>query len=480
MAVLAIDLGASSGRGIVVDVIDGRMNVVEVHRFFNGAFRDNDGLFWDVAALFANIKTAIKKAAEYTHIDSLSIDTWGVDYAFVKKDGSILAAHSYRDERTSGIVEQFDKLSTQELFNIAGISLNEFNTAYQLSTEAKSTEEWSDIAGFLFMPDLFAYLLTGEQGVEPTIASTSGFYTEGGFSTEFCKTIGLPTHVLPKVYKTGHVLGIVKQEIREELNLAYDIDVVLGAGHDTACAVASIPSAEDGSLFLSSGTWSLFGTELKEKNTSLAAYKEGFTNELGVDCVRFLKNITGLWLIQECKKTWEKDRTITFADIVDNCLTATKKGAYINVSDHLFDAPDGMVDRIVAYVKLTQGIELQTIGEIADTIYRSLAMEYRYALRGLEAITAREYSVLHVIGGGANNEYLNQLTADATGLTVVAGPTEATAIGNAIVQMIGRGEIANLKEARELIKRTVPLKTYPPREIVTDAEYARYVQLKKS
>ncbi len=475
MAVLAIDLGASSGRGIVVTTSRGSMTCTEIHRFENGAFGVGEGLFWDVEKLFANIKIAIKKATEYTHIDSLAIDTWGVDYAFVGVDGKVHPAHSYRDKRTAGIIDTFSKLSKAELFALSGISLNEFNTTYQLSTERI---DYDQIETFLFMPSLFSYLLTGKKGVEPTIASTSAFYTEEGFSHLFCNAIGLPTRVLPTVYATGSVLGKVSQEIKTELGLSYDIDVVLGAGHDTACAVASIPSTDGDTLFLSSGTWSLFGTELDAKNTSKEAFLAGFTNEIGVGSVRFLKNITGLWLIQECKKEWDAVAPITFADIVHKCKEAPKKGAFIDVTDHLFDKPDGMVDRIVAYAKLTQGIALESIGEIADTVYRSLAMEYKYAFKGLKSITGRDYPVLHVIGGGANNSYLNQLTADALGIPVVAGPTEATAIGNAVVQMIATGRLKTLKEARALIKRAIPLKTYRPKRIVTEEEYAQYIRLK--
>ncbi len=478
MAVLAIDLGASSGRGIVVDFLGDTMTYEEVHRFYNGAFRKADGLFWDVDELFKNIKIAIRNAVKIAKVQSLSIDTWGVDYAFVKKDGSICPAHSYRDERTSGIIDSFSYFTKDEMFSLSGISLNEFNTAYQLSTEKLTKEDYKEIDCFLFMPDLFSYMLTGEKGVEPTIASTSAFFDIDSFSAEFCKKIGLPASILPKVYKTGTVLGEIKDDIKKELGLDYDIKVVLGGGHDTACAVAAIPSIEEGNLFLSSGTWSLFGTELKEKVTSKEAFCQGFTNEIGVESIRFLKNITGLWLIQECKKEWEKTAPLSFGDIVEQCRKAAKKGAYINVADPVFTPPDNMPDRIVEYVKRTQNIQLEGVGEIADTIYRSLAMEYRFALSGLKKITNKSYKKLHIIGGGANNLYLNQLVADVLGLEVVAGPTEATAIGNALIQLIALGEVDDLMSARAVLKSITQLKYFYPQNHIPDTEYDRYVKLK--
>ncbi len=479
MAVLAIDLGASSGRGIVVDLVDNKLSFLEVHRFYNGAFRKNNGLYWDVDTLFENIKIALKNSVKNAKIDSLAIDTWGVDYAFVKKDGYIYPAHSYRDERTKDIIDNFNLYTKEELFSLSGISLNEFNTSYQLSTENLSKEEQENIDCFLFMPSLFSYLLTGKKGVEPTIASTSGFFNLQGFSTEFCNKIGLNNNILPKVYPSGYVLGSVKEDIKAELGINYDIKVVLGGGHDTACAVAAIPSITDNNLFLSSGTWSLFGTELDEKNTSKEAFMQGFTNEIGVDCIRFLKNITGLWLIQECKKEWEKQGDITFGDIVDFCKKADKKGGFINVADSIFNAPGDMPNRVVDYVRRTQGIDIEGIGEIADTIYRSLAMEYKYALEGLKKITGKDYKTLHIIGGGANNLYLNQLVADILNIEVVAGPTEATAIGNALIQFITLEKISNLKEAREIVKKATEVKVYEPQSTFSKDEYEKYINLKK-
>lgn len=482
MIVLAIDLGASSGRGIIIDSSNG-LALKEVHRFNNEPVSVNGTFRWDILRIYKEILLAIKKATLVAKIDSLSIDTWGVDYGLIDKSGQLIGnPYHYRDSRTQGIIDSFDLYSKEDLYKIAGISLNEFNTTYQLYKESH-INDYANTKSLLFIPNLLTYFLTGVMATEPTIASTSGFYKQdGGFDKDYLQAINMQYDVMPKVMPTGTVIGKLLNSIVEEMGLDYNINVVLGAGHDTACAVASVPSTNDNVLYLSSGTWSLFGTLLDEPIVSNTAYKNGYTNELGVQGVRFLKNIMGLWIIQEVKRDLEKSKqNISFAELATLAEQAQPFKAFINVNDSYFNAPNNMIARIKEYVKKTQNIQLDSIGDVARTVFCSLAMEYKKALDDLKEITKKKYTLLNIIGGGAQNILLNQMTANALGIDVKAGPFEATAIGNALVQFKALGEIKSYEEGVQLVINAKMTYDYSPQATEQyNNNYNRYLALKKA
>lgn len=481
--VLSIDLGGGSGRGIVFSINGGRFEATEVHRFPNAPISENGTLRWNLRYLFEEVKNALKATEERgLPVESLSVDTWGVDYAFVMKNGEITQnPYCYRDARTEGMTESFPPMGNRELFDLAGISLTSFNTSYQLYAEAQS-RDFCDVDKLLFMPNAIGYLLTGVAATEPCIASTSAFYTrENGFSKEFAERIGVPFRIFPEVRPTGSVLGDVKTEILSELGIAHRVTVVLGAGHDTACAVMSVPSAEKNPLFLSSGTWSLFGTELDAPIVNDLSFSENYTNELGYGgSVRFLKNIMGFWLLQESKKKWNETEDISVDEIVALSKTAPAFRGIVDVGDPVFNPPGDMPRRICGFASERTGVRLNGIAEIARAMFESLALEYRYALNGLRKITNKDYKALYVVGGGSRNDFMNGMIADCLEVEVYAGPAEATAIGNAVCQFLSNGELSSLSAARKMIRDTEKIKVYSPSRDrgAWDEAYERYLKLK--
>lgn len=479
--VLAIDLGASSGRGILFSVADGKFESREVHRFPNGAVETADGLFWDVDKLFAEIKTAIKKGAETARLDGVGIDTWGVDYGFVGKDGKLLRpVRNYRDARTAGAIGKCG-ISPEETYAIGGIAPNEINTAYQLWTE-RGTHVKGSGEKMLMMPQLFGAMLCGEYATEPTIASTTGFFRGSGFDIGFAGKIGLSEDVFPEVKPTGSILGYVKDGILKEIGVDYPVPVITCAGHDTACAVLSIPADDEEPLFLSSGTWSLFGAELKEPIINEKAFAAGYSNESGYGgTVRFLKNIMGLWILQECRKQWQEEgQNLSFVELTDLASAEKSSRAYIDVSSDEFRRPGKMADKVRGFAERTQKKQLNGIGSVVRCILESLALEYRVSYDELCRITGKTYSRLYIIGGGSRNKLLNQLTADALGLTVFAGPAEGTAMGNAAAQLISLGELSDKADARRTVAATCqPMKFEPiDNSEFSEESYRIYLSLK--
>ena len=479
--VLAIDLGASSGRGIVFECDGGKMNYQEVHRFDNNAVKVGDTLRWDVDMLLREITTCIElSTVGGQKIDSIGIDTWGVDYGVVDSKGNIKEMpYHYRDSRTAGCIDKQELLNKRETFDMAGISLNEFNTSYQLIAQQKSNKvvEGDTI---LYMPYLLGYMLTGKMASDATIATTSGIYLDG-YNQDFLDKLGLQTSNFAPVQPVGSVLGNLKEEIKSKINLTYDIPVILTCGHDTACAIMTVMQEGKQPLYVSSGTWSLFGTLSDKPIVNDVTYQEGYTNEIGFgDKICLLKNIMGMWIIQECRREWIKKQPISWSQIVEECKKVDEFKGYINVADNIFSPPFGMDERIVKYVRDTQGVQLTGIGEIARCVYNSLAMEYRYALEGLQTITGKSYDTLHIIGGGTNNHLLNQMVADCLGVKVIGGCVEATAIGNALGQLYGLGAVKDTSEAYALAQTTFePLEFVPsPDREKWDREYSQYLRLK--
>lgn len=462
--VLAFDFGASNGRAIAGWLQDGQIRYEEIHRFENNP-RMKDGAFrWDFNDLFANVLEGIKKAGK---IDSVGIDTWGVDFGLIDKEGNLISdpVH-YRDERTDNIPDEvFKKVPADEVYKRTGIQFMNFNTLFQLYYMAHyNKEELARAEKILFMPDLFTYFLTGEMGCEYTIASTSQMISGRDWDRELLEKLEIPSSVLCDIRKPGVVAGKVKKDICES-----EPSVISVCSHDTASAVVSVPSEEEDFVYISCGTWSLFGTELKEPLIVDKGAKLGYTNEGGYNnTIRFLTNIIGLWIIQETRRELKnKGSNISFAEMADMALTCEPLKCIIDPDDPLFNKPGDMIVRIKQYLKNTNQYVPETDAEIFRCIYESLALKYKNALEKLEELTGKKYKKIHMVGGGINAKLLCKFTADACGVEVVAGPSEATAMGNIAVQLMAMGEIKDLGEARKIIKDSCEPEIYTPEN--TDA-----------
>lgn len=444
---LAIDIGASSGRHILGHLENDKMVLEEVYRFSNGMKKKDGHLIWDVDALFEHILLGMKKCKERNIVPvSMGIDTWAVDYVLLDEAGNrIQDVYGYRDSRMKGIDKEIYKIICEEdLYLRTGIQKQIFNTIYQLKTEDKLDEANC----MLMIPDYFNYLLSGQKITEYTNASTTQLVSPitKDWDYELIELLGYPKHIFTKIKKPGYVVGNLRQEIQKIVG--FDTRVVLPATHDTASAVLAIPSNED-SLYISSGTWSLMGCELKEANCSLESKERNFTNEGGIDYrFRYLKNIMGMWMINSMKH--EIANEYSFNDI---CEMAKKETitSIIDAQDHRFLAPVSMVEE-VQNACFENGQEVpQTIGQIAKVIYLSLAECYKNVAKEIECLTGKQYSCIHIVGGGSQAMYLNELTAKACKKTVYAGPVEATSIGNIAAQMISNHELIDLYEARKCI-----------------------------
>ena len=487
---LGFDFGASSGRAML-GVYDGRtLELREIHRFLNEPVMLGDQYVWDLPRLFLEVKEGLRKAAkEGVRIDGIGIDTWGVDFGLLGKNGRLLGMPvHYRDARTEGMMEKaFETVSKKEIFERTGLAFQSFNTLYQLLAMKEQGDEALEAADtLLFMPDLIAYLLTGVKATEYTIASTSQMIDPSTrtWDKELLKKLGLPAGILTEIQPAGAVRGLLKEEIARETGLP-QVPVIAVASHDTASAVAAVP-AEKGSRFayISSGTWSLLGAELKAPLCREEVMRANYTNEGGLcGTTRLLKNIMGLWIIQECKRAWDREGAeIGFGEIVKLAEAAPAFKAVIDVDDPCFMAPGGMPERIQDYCRRTNQPVPETRGEIARVVYEGLALKYRWAIERLEKdLLGHEIDVLHIVGGGSKNEMLNRFTAQAIGRKVVAGPSEGTVIGNLLVQAMALGAIDGLDALREVVARSFENKTYLPEGDASawDEPYARLLRLQK-
>lgn len=467
---LAVDLGASSGR-VVAGCFNGkRLTLEEVHRFSNGGCWLPDGWHWEVVRLFSDIKEGLRKAGKQygASLVSVGVDTWGVDYGLVDQRGRLLGLpFMYRDARTHAIMPKVQRrLSRARLYGITGIQSAYFNTLNQLYAEKlDKSVALSSASRLLFTPDLLHYWLSGVMANEYTIASTSQMLDAGKrtWSKEVIRALGLPEKLFGELVEPGTRLGPVLPELRESLGVKR-LDVVVPASHDTASAVVAVPVTGTDPAYLSSGTWSLLGTERAAPMLTKAAEQLQFTNEGGVNgSIRLLKNITGLWLIQECRRIWnERGQNLGFLDITAMARDSGPAVARINPDDPAFATPGDMPARIQAACRASGQKVPRTEGQIARVVYESLAACYRDVFDMLSGLTGRNYECLHVIGGGSQNVFLGQLTANALGKPVMAGPAEATAIGNIVVQMMTSGDVASLAEGRSLVERSFPLDSYHP------------------
>ncbi|MBP3609324.1 MAG: rhamnulokinase [Lachnospiraceae bacterium] len=460
---LAIDIGASSGRHILGYVEQGTMRLEEVYRFENGMKDVNGTKCWDVEELFASIKAGMKRCKELDKIPvSVGVDTWGVDFVLLDKDGSRIGeAVGYRDNRTRGMDEEVYKLISEEkLYERTGIQKQLYNTIYQLMAVKKQKQELLEEAEtLLFMPDYFHYLLSGKKAVEYTIATTGQLVSPQtkDWDYELLDLLGYPKNIFPEMKKPGSVLGSLTEEVAAEVG--FQCQVVLPASHDTGSAVMAVPSMGRETVYISSGTWSLMGVESTEAICNEASHKANLTNEGGYEYrYRFLKNIMGLWMIQSVRK--EYDKKYSFAELCEMAEQEKEFPSRVDVNDDCFFAPDSMIQAIQKYCKDSGQKVPETPGEIAAVVYQSLAESYGQTVKEIEAITGKRYEAINIVGGGANADYLSQLTANSTGRTVYAGPTEATAIGNLVAQMIHAGEYESLEEARKAVFKSFAVKTF--------------------
>jgi rhamnulokinase len=461
---LAIDIGASSGRHILSHLNNGKMELEEIHRFENGMNDVNGELCWNWEELFAEIKTGLKKCKELGKIPvSVGIDTWAVDFVLLDKEDKVLGNMTgYRDGRTIGMDEKvYSMMPEEELYNRTGIQKQIFNTIFQLmAVKEKHPEHLNKAATMLMVPDYFNFLLCGVKRTEYTNATTTQLVSpkDKNWDKELIRLLGFPEQIFTPIGVPGTILGDLTKEVQEEVG--FNCKVVLPATHDTGSAVLAVPSNSPDSLYISSGTWSLMGIEQFTANCSRQSKNRNFTNEGGYDYrFRFLKNIMGLWMIQSVKK--EIGGELSFGEICDN---ASKEGipSLVNCNDSRFLAPKNMTEEVQLACKESNQQIPQGISEVAAVIYNSLANCYRDTIHEIEEVTGRKFDSIHIVGGGSNAEYLNKLTAKATNSTVYAGPTEATAIGNLMVQMISAGELADLHAARELVFESFEIKKFEP------------------
>ena len=452
---LAFDLGATSGRAIVGGFSDGRFAMEEIYRFPNGV-QEIDGRFhWNTDELFGHLKAGLKKAAELGYeIESIGIDTWGVDFGCIGSDGKLLAwPRAYRDPYT-------EVIPLEELYGVTGIQIMNFNTIFQLYAQKKTSYgPMLKADKILFMPDLLSYLLTGNMVCEYTDASTSGMMNQNTrqFEKPFLERLGINTGILPEIVQPGTKVGVLKEEIAREAGLP-QIPVIAVAGHDTASAIAAVPAANPHFAYLSSGTWSLMGIESPKPLISDETCRLNFTNEGGIEgTTRFLKNITGMWLLEQSRKVWKAaGKDYSYAQLMDMARAEASFPGRIDPDDPRFANPANMVEAITSVIGPAND------AQIVSCIYHSLADKYAEVLKSLQNFAPYRIEKLHIIGGGSANELLNQWTADAIGLPVVAGPTEATAIGNVMMQAKAAGLVRDRWEMRRMIAQTFQVKTYNP------------------
>lgn len=459
---LAVDIGASSGRHMLASMKDGKMQLEEVYRFPNGMDNKNGTLCWDVDRLITEIKNGLKKCKEIGKIPvSMGIDTWGVDYVLLDKNDNILGdTVGYRDSRTEGMDEKvYEVIPQDDLYARTGIQKQIFNTIYQLMAVKESHPEYLEQAETILMiPDYFNFLLTGVKMNEYTEATTGQLISPktNDWDYELIDMLGYNSKMFRPVSMPGTVVGDFTEDVQKEVG--FNCTVVLPATHDTGSAVLAVPTNDDDAVYISSGTWSLMGIERKEADCSMESMKANFTNEGGYDHrFRYLKNIMGLWMIQSVKKEFTED--LSFAEI---CEMASKETipSIVDCNDDCFLAPRSMIEAVQKFCRDTDQPVPETVGEISSVIYNSLAKCYGDTVEEIEAITGKKYSTIYVVGGGSNAGYLNELTAKYTGRKVSAGPSEATAIGNIIVQMLHDGVFASLPEARTCVKESFDVKMY--------------------
>ncbi len=469
---LAVDIGASGGR-VMLGRWDGSyIALEEIHRFANGMVERDGRLFWDVNRLWREVRTGMQQYATQENqalLVSIGIDTWAVDYALLDEHGALIGdPYAYRDLRTEGMAELIDAIiPLEELYERTGLQRLPFNTLYQLYAE-RNGPRLAAATTLLLMPDLFHYWLTGARVAEYTNATTTMFLDarQRVWATDLLERLGLPTRILPPLVMPGTRLGPLLPEVQHAVGLHRPIEVVAVGTHDTASAVAAIPGLDAHSAYISSGTWSLVGIERTAPLISAAARQLNVTNEGGVyGTFRLLKNVSGLWLLQECQRRWnEEGRRLTWDEIIAQAEAAAPLRSLIDPDAPEFLAVGDMPERIRDYCRRTGQPVPETVGEIVRCCLESLALRYRQVIEALERLTGQPITTVRIVGGGSQNTLLCQLTADACCRTVVAGPTESTALGNILVQAITMGYFPDLATARQIVAALVPQRVYTPHQ----------------
>jgi len=473
---LAVDLGAESGRVIAGRFDGNKLELEPLHRFPNrparvGSGAGNETLLWDVLRLWNDIGDGLSAASALGEIAGIGADTWGVDFGLLDERGRLLSnpVH-YRDARHEGYIERAGKiLPLAEIYNRTGLQFLPFNTLYQLlALRDQNPAELERAHTLLWMPDLLHFWLCGERRSEYSIASTSQLLDARSRSldTELLGRFGLPEHIFAPLVSPGTTLGTLRSDVAKRLNLAPSTPVIAPAGHDTASAVAAVPFGEgENAAFLSSGTWSLMGLELAEPLITERSFELGFTNEGGAfGTIRFLKNIAGLWLVQECRRDWlARGGEWSYAQLTHLAGEAGDDGPFVEPDDARFASPDEMPAKIAAFCRETGQSAPQSEGEFVRCCLDSLALKYRWTFEKLELLRGAPLEALTIVGGGVQNELLSQLAADCIGKPVIAGPVEATAAGNILLQAVARGEIAGSAQLREVVRASFASKRFEPR-----------------
>lgn len=482
--VLAFDFGASSGRAIVGTLEDGIIKMEEVHRFSNDPVIVLDTMYWDTLRQFYEIKQGMIKANLSGGFESIGIDTWGVDFGLLDSHGELLqSAVHYRDERTKGMVEESKKvIDPEQFYEITGIQFMELNTAFQLFALSKNKPWLLEQADkMLLTPDLFHYFLTGKLQAEYSMATTTQMLDARTkkWSEKVIDSLGIPKKILPPIRETGSVVGNLKDSICEELGIP-NATVIAVASHDTQSAVVAVPTKEEDFIFISCGTWSLFGTELQEPVINEESKRLNVTNEGGYGGkTTFLKNIIGLWLVQESRRQWQREGSdYSFGQLEEMASKVEPLNCFIDPDAPEFVPAGNIPKRIQKFCERTNQYIPKTVGEIVCCINQSLAMKYRYALEQIETCVNKNYDSIHMIGGGIQSKLLCQMTANASGRIVKAGPVEATALGNIAVQFITLGEIKDIKEARQIIKHSeINLEYLPKNKEIWEEAYKKFLTI---
>ncbi len=467
---IAFDFGAESGRAILGSLEGKKIRLEELHRFPNKQINISGHIHWDMTYLMEELKKGLRAAVEsgYRELLGLGVDTWGVDFGLVGRDNQILGhPYAYRDSRTQGMMEKaFQLMPRERIYQSTGIQFMPFNSVFQLLSMVESGSPLLEqCQTLLFMPDLFNFLLTGQKCSEYTIASTSQLLNakQKIWELEIFEKLGLPFDIMAPLVQPGTSIGRLRPEIAEETG-TLSLDVIAPACHDTASAVAAVPAQSSNWAYLSSGTWSLLGVETDAPVITQDSLKNNFTNEGGVGgMIRFLRNTMGLWLLQRCLKTWqEQGDSLDYDELEGLALEEKEFKCFVDPDDQSFLNPPDMPAAIVEFCRKTGQPYPEKKGEFVRCILESLALKYRFLIEKINSMSPKPVEVLHIVGGGSRNELLNQFTANATGFPVIAGPVEATAAGNIMVQAIAKKILSGIEEGRKVIARSFPLKDFHP------------------
>ena len=482
----AVDLGATSGRTIIGSISDGKFDLEEVTRFPNNLIETGGHFYWDIYALYFEMIRGLKEVASRgLQITSIGIDTWGVDFVLIGDDGAILRnPRSYRDPITFDAMDDYLKhvISRQEVYDVTGIQFMNFNSIFQLyAMQREQNSALRQAAKILFVPDALSWMLTGNAVCEYTIASTSQLLDPRTkqLDERLLASMQLSRSKFGRMVSPGSVIGVLTDEVQKLTGLG-PVPVIAVAGHDTASAVAAVPAKNEQFAYLSSGTWSLMGIETKDAVINKRSYELNFTNEGGVEgTTRFLKNICGMWLYERCRKEWpEEVRQLSHPELQGSAMTIEPFRSIINPDDDLFANPSSMIEAIQTYCKNSGQPVPETPAEICRCIFDSLALRYRQVFQWLKEFSSFDLSVLHIIGGGSLNKFLNQFTANSLGVQVLAGPQEGTAIGNIMLQAKASGLVGDIWEMRRIIANSLQLVKYEPTDkALWDQGYEKYLKI---